>query len=149
QVQLLDDFMDKLGITKAALVGHSLGAAVCLRYATLHPDKAPRLALISTPLFDMGGLDEPVPAAVPAPAAAAATIPPAAPITVTPAAPATTTPAAAPATPGSSATPAATPSEPVNGSTDTIPRNPFKGLGDSPEEILARLQAKNVVSSAG
>src|SRR5215813_2710170 len=58
QVQLLDNFMEKLGITKAALVGHSLGAAVCLRYATLHPDRAPRLALISAPLFDLGGIED-------------------------------------------------------------------------------------------
>jgi pimeloyl-ACP methyl ester carboxylesterase len=33
--------------------------------------------------------------------------------------------------------------------TDTIPRNPFRGLGETPEEILARLQAKNVVSATG
>jgi pimeloyl-ACP methyl ester carboxylesterase len=32
---------------------------------------------------------------------------------------------------------------------DTIPRNPFRGLGETPEEILARLQAKNVVSATG
>ncbi len=58
QVELLHEFMEKLGITKAALVGHSLGAAICLRYASLYPDRAPRLALISAPLFDLGGLDD-------------------------------------------------------------------------------------------
>jgi len=71
QVQLLEDFMEKLGINKAALVGHSLGAAVCLRYASLHPDRAPRIALISPPLFDLGGLED----ASPAPANNAASTP--------------------------------------------------------------------------
>ncbi|HLY27238.1 MAG TPA: alpha/beta fold hydrolase [Aggregatilineales bacterium] len=236
QVQLLNDFMEKMGIAKAALVGHALGAAICLRYASMHPDQIPRMALISPPIFDLGGLDDagaapqasPVPmpvvhapvsvttpAAVPAsadratntsgsapvtpptPAQPAITATPAvspeaipAPSTVAaPAAPATssgaapalasTTPAtpgtsaapgakdgapastpapASPATPSTdqgsatpapaSATPASTPpAPPMN--TDTIPRNPFRGLGDTPDEILARLQAKNALSSAG
>src|SRR5262245_21060440 len=71
QVKLLYDFMEKLGIAKAALVGHSLGAAICLHFASLHPDRAPRLMLVSTPLYDVGGLDgSPVkPAAVTAGAA--------------------------------------------------------------------------------
>jgi pimeloyl-ACP methyl ester carboxylesterase len=265
QVQLLNDFMEKLGITKAALVGHSLGAAICLRYASQYPERAPRVALISTPLFDMGGLDdfpataaavpapapapavtapsgpEPVtptpattapattapaaPAAVPAPAAApilassssttanaapalsaqpapsgtpatpvgpapAAATPAAAPDAATggsvsvksaPAAPQPTTPSPAPgnaaqpapavpptnaAAPSANAT--ATPTAPApaaasqpansnnsqmpassNSAADTIPRNPFRGLGDTPEEILARLQARNTATTAG
>src|SRR5258708_12871881 len=65
QVLLLQEFMDKLGITKAALVGHGLGAAICLRYANQFPDRAPRVALISAPLYDLGGLD--AGSAVPAP----------------------------------------------------------------------------------
>lgn len=254
QVKLLNDFMEKMGITKAALVGHSLGAAICLRYASQYPDRAPRVALISTPLFEMGGLDNnpavtaavptpapasavsplpvsvtttpttntpatsaPVPAtppaAVPAPAVPAPSVPaaspgPAAVSPVTPApvaapgpAPTTTTPAAAPipapggsvavnpapATVSSPATntqaaapsPAPAPanatqtapanavapagtatSQPANPSnpptpastysaSDTIPRNPFRGLGDTPEEILAKLQAKNTATAAG
>src|SRR5579859_5148977 len=65
QVQLLQAFMEKMGIAKAALVGHSLGAAICLRYASMHPDQIPRVALISPPIFDLGGIDDsgsPIPA---------------------------------------------------------------------------------------
>src|SRR5258708_10290603 len=58
QVQLLHDFMEKMGIAKAALVGHALGAAICLRYASMHPDQIPRVALISPPIFDLGGLED-------------------------------------------------------------------------------------------
>src|SRR5438477_1899510 len=43
QVKLISDFMEKLGIPKAALVGHSYGAALCLRFASQYPDRAPRL----------------------------------------------------------------------------------------------------------
>ncbi|MEP7284204.1 MAG: alpha/beta hydrolase [Chloroflexota bacterium] len=117
QVQLLHDFMDKLGIAKAALVGHSLGAAVCLRFASQYPDRAPRVALISPPLFDLGGLEDG--------ANGVARL----------------------AGSGTVLAPAPQPSQPTN--TDTIPRNPFRGMGDTPEEILARLQAKNVISAAG
>jgi pimeloyl-ACP methyl ester carboxylesterase len=146
QVQLLHDFMEKLGITKAALVGHSLGAAICLRYATLHPDRAPRLALISAPLFDLGGLDDaPVPVAVPVavPANNAGTTPQP---TATPV-PAASTPTVTPSSPVGLDTNLTPPTTQVN--SETLPRNPFRGLGETPEEILARLQAKNVVSSAG
>jgi pimeloyl-ACP methyl ester carboxylesterase len=260
QVKLLNDFMEKLGITKAALVGHSLGAAICLRYASQYPDRVPRVALISTPLFDLGGLDNLPVATAPAPAPAVTA--PAAPVTVTSTPGATTppttgpaataavpvpasssstpanaapTPSAQPAPSGApaatiSAVPAAaiggsvsanptttspatpevpepvpavaaqpTPPSPAPGNTgqaapatpttnaaapsgnaapapttpapaaanqpgnsnnsplpassisaaDTIPRNPFRGLGDTPEEILARLQARNTATTAG
>ncbi len=216
QVKLLYDFMDKLGIAKAALVGHSLGAAICLRFASQHSDRAPRLALISPPLFDLGGLDQsavvaqpvtapaavsavpaaaspvtvaapagavPLPAgsvaapvnpptpvtanAAPAPAAPAAaptpsgTIPSAAtpaaapnaqnatPTNTTPAAPPATAPAPVTGDAAPSATTPVTPAGTTASSTDTLPRSPFRGAGETPEEILARLQAKNVVSSAG
>src|SRR5258707_6484609 len=130
QVLLLQEFMDKLGITKAALVGHGLGAAICLRYASQFPDRAPRVALISAPLYDLGGLENGTVA--PAPAAPV-------PVNITNSpTPATTTSAA----PNPS-------TEPPPQITDTIPRNPFRGMGDTPEEILARLQAKNVISAAG
>lgn len=51
QVDLLDQFMTRLGITKAALVGHDLGAAIVARYALLHPDRVPRMMAVSPPLF--------------------------------------------------------------------------------------------------
>ncbi len=53
------------------------------------------------------------------------------------------------ATPANSPKPLTTPAGATASSTDTIPRNPFRGLGETPEEILAKLQAKNTVSAAG
>jgi pimeloyl-ACP methyl ester carboxylesterase len=53
QVMLLDQFMERMGISKAALVGHDLGAAVAARYAIQHPDRVPRLMVVSPPLFWM------------------------------------------------------------------------------------------------
>ncbi|HRE46491.1 MAG TPA: alpha/beta fold hydrolase, partial [Aggregatilineales bacterium] len=64
QVMLLFQFFERLGIPKAALVGHSLGAAVCLSFARQFPDRAYRMMLISPPLYDAGGLDETRPEAM-------------------------------------------------------------------------------------
>jgi len=51
QVMLLSEFMDKMGIAKAALVGHDLGAAVAAHYAVRHADRVPRLLAVCPPLF--------------------------------------------------------------------------------------------------
>ncbi|NWG18345.1 MAG: alpha/beta hydrolase [Chloroflexi bacterium] len=67
QVQLLLDFMNHLGIPKAALIGHGLGALVVAEFARLYPDRAPRVLLTSAPLFDPGSLDKRVPAGRPVP----------------------------------------------------------------------------------
>jgi pimeloyl-ACP methyl ester carboxylesterase len=40
---LLQAFMDEMGIWQASLVGHSLGALVALRFATAEPDRADRV----------------------------------------------------------------------------------------------------------
>ena len=53
QVMLLDQFMEKMGITKSALVGHDLGASVGAHYAVQHPDRVPRLMTVAPPLFWM------------------------------------------------------------------------------------------------
>lgn len=53
QVALLEEFIDRMGIKKAALIGHDLGAAVVARYAAKHPDRVPRLMVVSPPLFWM------------------------------------------------------------------------------------------------
>jgi len=78
QVLLLSQFMDKMGITKAALVGHDLGAAVAAHYAVRHADRVPRLLAVCPPLFkvqagiiDVLPKDEPSPAAAPGPATVA------------------------------------------------------------------------------
>ncbi len=46
---LIHDFMDQLGIAKASLVGHSLGAVVALHFATEYPALISRLAIVSLP----------------------------------------------------------------------------------------------------
>ncbi len=128
QANLLAEFMDRLGIPKAALVGHSLGGAVVVRYALRHPDRVARLMVISAPMFEYGESAEQAaetvtPAEKPASTATAASTPAHAAGTTTagstPAPPVqpqvaeTTPPADAP----ESATPAAsTAAEPATGS---------------------------------
>ncbi|MHB8625980.1 MAG: alpha/beta fold hydrolase [Aggregatilineales bacterium] len=51
QVALLQQFMEKLGIEKAAIVGHALGAAIAIEFARRRPQAAPKVMLISAPLF--------------------------------------------------------------------------------------------------
>lgn len=81
QVALLQQFMEKLGIEKAAIVGHALGAAIAIEFAQKYPKSAPKIMLISVPLFSANAEALPeVPAGTPAktstgtlPVAAAAT----------------------------------------------------------------------------
>lgn len=47
-VQQLLDWMDAVGISQAALAGHSMGGAIALHLAIFHPDRVCGLALIST-----------------------------------------------------------------------------------------------------
>jgi pimeloyl-ACP methyl ester carboxylesterase len=49
-VTQLDRFMDELGVAKACLVGHSMGAAVALLFAEQFPDRVDRIMAVSTPL---------------------------------------------------------------------------------------------------
>lgn len=65
QIALLDEFMHQLGIPKAALIGHGLGAMVVTEYARRYPDRVPRLLLASAPLFDPGNLEQRTPAPPP------------------------------------------------------------------------------------
>lgn len=48
--------LDRLGLERAVIAGHSLGAYVAQRLATLHPDRVARLVLVD------GGLSMPLPA---------------------------------------------------------------------------------------
>jgi len=66
QVQLLREFMDSLGILKAALVGHALGAAVVLRLAELYPDQVARVMVASLPMVGDWDLSSRVMSASPA-----------------------------------------------------------------------------------
>ncbi len=63
QIALVDDFMRELGIPKAALMGHGLGALIAAEYARRYADRIPRLLLADAPLFDPGDLEHRVPVA--------------------------------------------------------------------------------------
>ncbi|GAB4575327.1 MAG: hypothetical protein Kow0077_26280 [Anaerolineae bacterium] len=58
-VQQLSGFMDKMGIPKAALIGHSLGAAVAAHYALRYPQQVARLMAISPPVFEESPIPRP------------------------------------------------------------------------------------------
>ncbi|MGB1285429.1 MAG: alpha/beta fold hydrolase [Aggregatilineales bacterium] len=62
QVKLLERFMERLGISKAAFIGHGLGALVLTEFAFQNQDKVARLLLISAPIFDPGDLADRNPA---------------------------------------------------------------------------------------
>jgi pimeloyl-ACP methyl ester carboxylesterase len=62
QSQLVNTFLEQMGIPKAAFIGHGLGAMVVARFAQSHPDKVARMLLVSLPLFDPGDLKDRVPA---------------------------------------------------------------------------------------
>lgn len=67
QIALLDDFMHQLGIPKAAMIGHGLGALIVAEFARRFPDRVPRVLLASAPMFDPGSLEKRVPVVRPAP----------------------------------------------------------------------------------
>lgn len=61
QVDMLETFMKEMMITKAAFIGHGLGAMVISAYAHRQPEQVARLMLVSPPLFDPGGLADRTP----------------------------------------------------------------------------------------
>lgn len=58
QARMLREFMEKLGIGKAAIIGHSFGAVVGTLFAVEYREFAARMMLISMPLWDQGGLPD-------------------------------------------------------------------------------------------
>jgi pimeloyl-ACP methyl ester carboxylesterase len=50
QSKLLDNFLDKLGIGKIALIGHGLGAAAALDFTARNPQMVDRVMAVSFPL---------------------------------------------------------------------------------------------------
>ncbi|MFQ5406816.1 MAG: alpha/beta fold hydrolase [Anaerolineales bacterium] len=50
QVQLVESFLEQLGVARVALVGHALGGLIGLRFAARHPDLTARVMAINTPL---------------------------------------------------------------------------------------------------
>jgi pimeloyl-ACP methyl ester carboxylesterase len=61
QTALLDTFMQELGIPKAALVGHGLGALVVTEFARRNAERVPRVLIADAPLYDPGDLDRRTP----------------------------------------------------------------------------------------
>lgn len=49
-VEMVNQFMDKLGIPKAALIGHSMGGTVTLSTGIRHPDKVVKACVIGSPI---------------------------------------------------------------------------------------------------
>lgn len=49
-VNLVDSFMDQLGITCAPLVGHSMGGTVSLAVAIQHPEKVKKVVVVGSPI---------------------------------------------------------------------------------------------------
>jgi pimeloyl-ACP methyl ester carboxylesterase len=49
-VALIDQFMDRLGIAQAPLVGHSMGGTVSLSVAMLHPERVRKVVVIGSPI---------------------------------------------------------------------------------------------------
>jgi pimeloyl-ACP methyl ester carboxylesterase len=49
-VELVNQFMDKLGIVKAPLIGHSMGGTVSLSMAIRHPEKVVKVCVVGSPI---------------------------------------------------------------------------------------------------
>ena len=62
QVYMLEEFMKQLGVPKAGIIAHGLGAQILAEYAVQYPHRVARQMLVSAPLFDPGDLDTRTPA---------------------------------------------------------------------------------------
>lgn len=49
-VLMVDQFMDRMGILKAPLIGHSMGGTVALSAALRHPEKIVKVAVVGSPI---------------------------------------------------------------------------------------------------
>ena len=52
QAEMIDAWMDKLGVDRAAIVAHDIGGGVALRLATLFAQRVERLCLMNTVCYD-------------------------------------------------------------------------------------------------
>ncbi len=64
--QLLGALLDSLGITRATLIGNSMGGRIAWSYTAAHPERVERLVLISPDGFASPGFEYDKPAEVPA-----------------------------------------------------------------------------------
>jgi pimeloyl-ACP methyl ester carboxylesterase len=55
-VEMLTEFLDELGISRVPVVGHTLGAAVALKWAHKYPDRVDKVMAVGLPL-DAGGIN--------------------------------------------------------------------------------------------
>jgi pimeloyl-ACP methyl ester carboxylesterase len=49
-VSMVDQFMDRLGIIRAPLVGHSMGGTVSLSVAIAHPERVSKVVVVGSPI---------------------------------------------------------------------------------------------------
>lgn len=52
QAEIIDGWMEQLGISQAAVVAHDIGGGVALRLATLFPHRVERLCVLNTVCYD-------------------------------------------------------------------------------------------------
>ncbi|MDQ3687439.1 MAG: alpha/beta hydrolase [Acidobacteriota bacterium] len=52
QAEMVDAWMEKVGIERAAIVGHDIGGGVALRLATLFPHRVNKLCVMNTVCYD-------------------------------------------------------------------------------------------------
>jgi pimeloyl-ACP methyl ester carboxylesterase len=53
-VEMVDQFMERLGIERAPIIGHSMGGTVSLSLALEHPDRVQKVAVIGSPIVGDG-----------------------------------------------------------------------------------------------
>lgn len=52
QAEIIDAWMEQIGVARAAVVGHDIGGGVALRLATLFPHRVERLCVLNTVCYD-------------------------------------------------------------------------------------------------
>jgi pimeloyl-ACP methyl ester carboxylesterase len=53
-VEMVDQFMERLGIEQAPIIGHSMGGTVSLSLALDHPERAQKVAVVGSPVVGDG-----------------------------------------------------------------------------------------------
>ena len=50
-VEMVEQFMEKLGIQQAPIFGHSMGGTVALKFSIKHPEKVDRVVIVGSPII--------------------------------------------------------------------------------------------------